>query len=168
MIVALLLFTDASAGESGCLSATSPTGVTTKIVTLKAKVEAPYFYYRSFDFNYVLLVSADSLSAALNTSAQTRTADIASLRTAIKRDLPLTQSADLFRYVLMDPYRFSVIQKLMVELLYRGDVAVMYAPLGDVLASVTVRQSNQTSGSSRDFFGPNDARLMWSLDCIED
>jgi hypothetical protein len=71
VIVASLITSNALLAQyGGRLNTSIPAGDSIMVVSMKRKMPAPYFYYRSFDFNYVILVPAESVSSALDRSAQ--------------------------------------------------------------------------------------------------
>jgi hypothetical protein len=168
LLVGLALNQRAEATDSlSCQNAALPAGNSIAVVPLRRDIAPAYFYYRSFDYDYVLVVSQESVISALNKRASTGNKTASALDALIKKDLPLSESTDLFRYVLKDPYYFSLIQWILVDLLARGDAAVMYAPGGDFIAQVTVSRDNGASGASREFRGPYGEILLFALDCIQ-
>jgi hypothetical protein len=113
------------------------------------------------------LVTPSSIRSALESASSNGSKDAGDLLRLVARDLPLTQSTDLFKYVLLDPYQISVIQRTLVELVGKGDAAVFDAETGHLSATIEMRRENSAHIRSRAFYDSNRKVLIQSVDCIE-
>ena len=164
MICAIVTTSVAHAVE--CRDPGVPKGESRSRVRVLSHIKAPYFYFRSFDYNFVVVVTPDSLRAELEVEASGGNKEAGELRDLVGRELPLSQNSDLFRFVLDDAYRLSFIQRLMVIFLARGDAAVFDAETGEFVPAIEVEQSNSTLARGRTFYGPHRVVLLRSLDCV--
>ena len=151
---------------AACLDPALPRGESRSSIRLAGNMVGPYFYFRSFDYNLAILIKGEMLQAALKSAAAGGNRDATELLALVSKDLPLTRSTDLFGYVLQDPYRLSVIQRVVGILLGRGDAAVIDARTGSLLPSIDVKHENSQQARRR-VFSYRGVILLQSLDCIE-
>ncbi len=152
---------------SGCLVTDMPRGESRASVGLMEKIADPYFYFRSFDYNFAVLVIPASLRGALESAAANGNKDAKELLALVTKDLPLDRNTDLFKYVLADSYQLSAIQRTLVNLLERGEAAVFDAETGRLLSTISGKRVNSDHVRSRTFYASGKTVLLQSLDCIE-
>lgn len=167
VLVIVLLVRGQSAIGSACIDSAIPRGESRSSVKLLTDVEKPYFYFRTFDYNFAVLVTAKSIRSALESASSNGSKDAGNLLKLIAKDLPLIQNTDLFKYVLLDYYQLSVIQRTLVELLESGDAAVFDAETGHLSETIELRRNNSEHIRARAFYDPNKEVLFRSVDCIE-
>lgn len=117
-------------------------------------------------FDFVLMVVPETVAADLQSWAASGDAESADVLKLVKADLPLSQNADLLKYVFIDSYHFSLMQRLLVLELGQGRAAVYDAASGVALDQVLVTESNGAGSSARDFTTEHGERILWSLDRI--
>jgi hypothetical protein len=168
LLVSILAAFSVDSRASDCLDPAIPHGTTQSTVQLATKIPSPYFYYRSFDDDFAILVAPQVVTNFLESASAKGNHDAEKLLAAVRKDMPLTQSIDLFRYVLADYYRFSFVQRMLVELLNQHKVSVFDAETGELQQSVALKIENLSRARSRTFYDSNRSVLLYSLDCVED
>lgn len=158
---------DQSALASGCFDSTMSRGESRSSVKLVPEIASPYFYFRSFDYNFAILVTPSRVQSALEAAASNGNRDAKALLELVGKDLPLTGNTDLFKYVLSDSHQLSIVQRVMVNFLERGEAAVFDAETGQLSPTIKVRHVNTDRARSRTFYAVGKTILLQSLDCIE-
>lgn len=166
-ITIYLIFAAPLASASNCLGLGQPRGETESKVMLIRHIATPYFYFRSMDYNYTVLMRPKPLLKTLQSSTRNDNAEAHELNAAIRHGLPLRQSTDLFKYVLSNYYSFSAIQRAVTQMLQRGEAAVFDARTGEFLRAIRVKHNNSKRMRSTTFYDPEGNVLMQQLGCVE-
>jgi hypothetical protein len=130
------------------------------------QISAPYFYYRSYDHQFAILITQENFIRRLEAAISAGNKDAKELMNLVKKDSPLKQDTDLFRHVLSDPYLFSFVERMLVEPLAHGEVALIDAGTGEPVPRIEVKQYNSASGRDRRFYTPHRVEFFRSLDCV--
>ena len=167
LLIAQLTSESQSAFASECLASALPRGESHASITALDKIASPYFYFRSFDYSFAILAAPSSVRQALEVSAKNGSKDAKGLLAMVERNWPLTRDTDLFGYVLADSYQMSVVQRVLVDLVEHGDVAVFDAQTGQLIPTISVKRINSKRSRTRVFYVSGKTILLQSIDCIE-
>jgi len=168
VLIFLVESTKLSAAASTCFDAAIPRGKSSSSVKLPTQIKAPYFYFRSFDYNFAILASSDDVHGALQLASANGSKDAGELLRLVSKDLPLERNTDLFKYVLSDSYQLSAIQRVLVGLLGSGKAAVFDAETGHLSSTMEIKFENSEHLRGRTFYDSNKEILVQSVDCVVD
>ena len=163
LVFALTAIVEPSASFA-CVSPDYPKGVTVKMVGLPKMPVPPYYYVRTFDYNYFIAFEASALDQLLSSGAVYGGQD---LLKDIKAGARPLGNVDLSVYVLAKPEHFSTIQRLSVVGLERAAASVVSLPDGSGVPKVKMRVDNSSSGFTIRF-DASGSFLVWEIRCIAD
>lgn len=150
----------------GCFDDNLPRGETHSKITPVKKIEEPYFYNRSFDYQFVIIASPRDVLEALSGSDVRRQEKLNTLLDLLKKDMPLAANTDLFSYVISHPEVFMDVQRLSADLLEKGKAAVLDAGPGELLPMIEMERTNKGAVRTVKFYGTGNVFLIWRVDCI--
>lgn len=156
----------ATAPDHGsCVDASVPRGESRASIELNLQPQGPFFYLRSVDNHFAIVVPPQRAVDLLKTGDRTSQ----ELLELLQKDMPITSDTDLFRYALRDSFYLKRIEDTTAELLARGEASLFYAGTGEYLSTVEVKKENYPEGRSRTFHEPIGKEMIASThDCVSD
>ena len=145
-----------------CVSADYPKGRTVKMVAFPKAPTAPFFYVRTFDYNYAIVFDQRVVTQLLGSGA---VYGGEALLKDPQAEAPLAGNVDLSGLILRKQEHFSAVQHLSVVGLERALASVVLLPEGTDVLKVKMLVENRTEGYTIRF-DANGNLIAWVVRCI--